>query len=61
MFPQAFGTPLELAARDLPALAAELLQVVPPRRSPVARAEDSLVAAVHMRLLSAVRVNPIQP
>ena len=50
-----FATPLGLDTRDLPAFAAELLQVVPARHSPMARAEDSLVAAVHVRLLSAVR------
>ena len=50
-----FAKTLGLDARDLPALLAELLQIVPARRSPMARADDSLVAAAHMRLLSAVR------
>ena len=55
---QAFAKPLKVDARDLPAFAAELLQVMAPRRSPLVPAEDSLVAAVHLRLLSAVRVDP---
>ena len=57
---QVFATPLGLDARDLPAFAAELLQVVPARHSPMARAEDSLVAAVHIRLLSAVRASSVR-